>query len=49
VREVKALCAYTTEAAGGAGAVREAIEAVLRAQGKWEAAVQTYLQDRGEP
>jgi 3-deoxy-D-manno-octulosonate 8-phosphate phosphatase (KDO 8-P phosphatase) len=49
VHEVKALCAYTTEATGGAGAVREAIEAVLRAQGKWETAVQTYLQDRGEP
>jgi 3-deoxy-D-manno-octulosonate 8-phosphate phosphatase (KDO 8-P phosphatase) len=49
VPEVKALSAYTTGAAGGAGAAREAIEAVLRAQGKWDMAVQTYLQDRGEP
>ncbi|HWA16303.1 MAG TPA: HAD hydrolase family protein [Gemmatimonadales bacterium] len=49
VPEVKELCAYTTDAAGGSGAVREAIEMVLRAQDKWDVAVQTYLQDRGEP
>jgi 3-deoxy-D-manno-octulosonate 8-phosphate phosphatase (KDO 8-P phosphatase) len=49
VAEVKELCAYTTEAVGGSGAVREAIEQILRAQGKWDLAVKTYLQDRGEP
>ncbi len=49
VAEVKDLCSYTTRAAGGQGAVREAIEAVLRAQGRWDEAVKTYLQDRGEP
>jgi 3-deoxy-D-manno-octulosonate 8-phosphate phosphatase (KDO 8-P phosphatase) len=49
VTEVKALASFTTEAVGGSGAVREAIEAVLRAQGRWDEAVQVYLHDRGEP
>lgn len=49
VTEVKQICAFTTQAAGGSGAVREAIEAVLRARGSWDDAVRTYLQDRGEP
>lgn len=48
VDEVKALAAYTTTARGGEGAVREAIEALFRAQGRWDAAVKTYLEDRGE-
>ena len=48
VDEVKGLASYTTSAAGGGGAVREAIEALLRAQGRWEDAVRTYLEDRGE-
>lgn len=46
--EVKALAAYTTAASGGEGAVREAIEALFRAQGRWDNAVRTYLEDRGE-
>ncbi|HTS87815.1 MAG TPA: HAD hydrolase family protein [Gemmatimonadales bacterium] len=48
VDEVKRLAAYTTRASGGAGAVREAIEVLFRAQGRWEEAVRTYLEDRGE-
>jgi 3-deoxy-D-manno-octulosonate 8-phosphate phosphatase (KDO 8-P phosphatase) len=48
VEEVKRLAAYTTQARGGSGAVREAIEVVLRAQGRWEDAVRLYLEDRGE-
>jgi 3-deoxy-D-manno-octulosonate 8-phosphate phosphatase (KDO 8-P phosphatase) len=48
VDEVKRLAAYTTEAHGGNGAVREAIEVLLRAQGRWEEAVRVYLGDRGE-
>ncbi|MDX2119940.1 MAG: HAD hydrolase family protein [Gemmatimonadota bacterium] len=48
VDEVKGLVSYTTRAPGGSGAVREAIEALLRAQGRWEDAVRTYLEDRGE-
>lgn len=48
VDEVKQLASYTTRAVGGSGAVREVIEVVLRAQGRWDEAVQTYLRDRGE-
>jgi 3-deoxy-D-manno-octulosonate 8-phosphate phosphatase (KDO 8-P phosphatase) len=48
VDEVKQVAAYTTRAPGGSGAVREAIEALLRAQGRWEEAVKVYLGDRGE-
>lgn len=48
VAEVKQLAAYTTAAPGGGGAVREAIEALLRAQGRWDEAVKVYLGDRGE-
>ncbi len=48
VDEVKRLAAYTTQASGGQGAVREAIELVLKAQGRWDEAVRVYLEDRGE-
>ena len=48
VDEVKRLAAYTTQAPGGSGAVREAIDVLLRAQGRWEDAVRVYLEDRGE-
>jgi 3-deoxy-D-manno-octulosonate 8-phosphate phosphatase (KDO 8-P phosphatase) len=48
VPEVKAASAWVTSAPGGSGAVREAIEALLRAQGRWDEAVQVYLADRGE-
>jgi 3-deoxy-D-manno-octulosonate 8-phosphate phosphatase (KDO 8-P phosphatase) len=48
VDEVKALAHYETAARGGDGAVREAIEVLLRAQGRWDEAVRVYLEDRGE-
>jgi 3-deoxy-D-manno-octulosonate 8-phosphate phosphatase (KDO 8-P phosphatase) len=48
VDEVKRLAAYTTRATGGSGAVREAVEALLQAQGRWDEAVRVYLEDRGE-
>lgn len=48
VDEVKRLAAYTTQASGGSGAVREAIEVLFRAQGRWDEAVRVYLEDRGE-
>ncbi|HXF96292.1 MAG TPA: HAD hydrolase family protein [Gemmatimonadales bacterium] len=48
VDEVKDLAVYVTRAPGGAGAVREAVEALFRAQGRWEEAVRVYLEDRGE-
>jgi 3-deoxy-D-manno-octulosonate 8-phosphate phosphatase (KDO 8-P phosphatase) len=37
--ELKALCHYTTRAAGGRGAAREVVELILKAQGRWEEAV----------
>jgi 3-deoxy-D-manno-octulosonate 8-phosphate phosphatase (KDO 8-P phosphatase) len=48
VDEVKQVAAWTTAAEGGAGAVREAIELLFRAQGRWDEAVRLYLGDRGE-
>jgi 3-deoxy-D-manno-octulosonate 8-phosphate phosphatase (KDO 8-P phosphatase) len=48
VPEVKSLASYITLARGGHGAVREAIEALLQAQGRWNEAVRSYLEDRGE-
>ncbi len=48
VSEVKSLAAYVTQAPGGSGAVREAIELLLRSQDRWDEAVKLYLTDRGE-
>ena len=48
VDEVKRVAAYTTQARGGSGAVREAIEVLLRAKGRWDEAVRSYREDRGE-
>ncbi len=52
--EVKAAADFVTEKSGGRGAVREVIEMILKAQGKWEEGVQAFLhelqkeQERGE-
>lgn len=46
VAEVKALAAHVTVARGGAGAVREAIEALLGARGEWDEGVRRYLKER---
>ena len=46
VPEVKAVAAYVTGAAGGHGAVREVVEALLKARGEWDAAVERYLSNR---
>ena len=35
---------YITEKNGGRGAVREAVEVILKAQGKWEDAIKAYLE-----
>ena len=48
VPEVKALARFVTERRGGDGAVREAIEMLLRARGEWDAAVQRYYRERGD-
>jgi 3-deoxy-D-manno-octulosonate 8-phosphate phosphatase (KDO 8-P phosphatase) len=36
VPEVKSCAHYVTRTSGGSGAVREVVELLLRAQGKWE-------------
>jgi 3-deoxy-D-manno-octulosonate 8-phosphate phosphatase (KDO 8-P phosphatase) len=38
-QEVASRAAYVTRTAGGQGAIREVVELILRAQGKWEAAL----------
>ena len=43
VPEVKEVCHLVTEREGGRGAVREALEFILRAQGKWDTILERYL------
>jgi 3-deoxy-D-manno-octulosonate 8-phosphate phosphatase (KDO 8-P phosphatase) len=43
VPEVKEVCHLVTERTGGRGAVREALEFILRAQGKWDTIMERYL------
>lgn len=40
--ELREAAHYTTTLPGGAGAVRETIERILKAQGRWEDLIQTY-------
>jgi 3-deoxy-D-manno-octulosonate 8-phosphate phosphatase (KDO 8-P phosphatase) len=40
---------YITERSGGDGAVREVIELILRSQGKWDAAVESFLRSLEQP
>ncbi len=40
--EVKEIAHWTTKAAGGQGAVREALEVILKSQGKWEEVTKKY-------
>lgn len=46
--EVKAAAHWVTTRPGGQGAVREAIEGILRARNEWDDAVERYLGERGE-
>jgi 3-deoxy-D-manno-octulosonate 8-phosphate phosphatase (KDO 8-P phosphatase) len=41
--EVKARAHYVTKANGGYGAVREVVELILKAQGRWDELVKSYL------
>lgn len=41
--EVKKEAQYTTPHAGGDGALRDAVEFILKAQGKWKKVLETYL------
>jgi 3-deoxy-D-manno-octulosonate 8-phosphate phosphatase (KDO 8-P phosphatase) len=40
--EVKAAAHFVTQAVGGRGAVREVVEMILQAQGKWEPVIAVY-------
>ena len=42
--EIIAIAHLVTDAPGGRGAARQAVEAILRAQDRWEKAVEGYLQ-----
>jgi 3-deoxy-D-manno-octulosonate 8-phosphate phosphatase KdsC-like HAD superfamily phosphatase len=44
---VRAAVHLVTRAAGGAGAVRECVELILRAQGRWRDAVRAYVREHG--
>lgn len=44
--EVRALAHWVTKRSGGAGAVREFAEGLLRARGEWNEQVSKYLRDR---
>jgi 3-deoxy-D-manno-octulosonate 8-phosphate phosphatase (KDO 8-P phosphatase) len=43
VAETRSVAHYITRAAGGRGAVREVIELILKAQGRWSDLVEGYL------
>jgi 3-deoxy-D-manno-octulosonate 8-phosphate phosphatase (KDO 8-P phosphatase) len=46
VAEVKQVAAYVTRAAGGHGAVREVVEALLRARGEWSEILERYFAEQ---
>lgn len=46
VTEVKEVAAYVTQAAGGHGAVREVVEALLRARGEWPGILERYFAEQ---
>ena len=49
VPEVKAACALTLSRRGGAGAVREFVELLLKARGDWESVTEQYIAERSLP
>jgi len=44
--EVKQEADYVTPHAGGDGALRDAVEYILKAQGKWKQVVSEYISER---
>ena len=40
---MKKIADYTTASMGGRGAVREVVELILKAQGKWETIVKHFV------
>ncbi len=49
VPEIKAACALTLSRCGGAGAVREFVELLLKARGDWESVTEQYVTERSLP
>jgi 3-deoxy-D-manno-octulosonate 8-phosphate phosphatase (KDO 8-P phosphatase) len=49
VPEVKAVCALTLSRSGGAGAVREFAELLMKARGDWGDVTDRYVQERSLP
>lgn len=47
--DIKSLADHVTQAPGGKGAVREAVELILRAQGKWARAVESIVERYQRP
>ena len=45
--EVKREAHYVTPRAGGEGALRDAVEFILKAQGKWKRVVEDYIGEKG--
>jgi 3-deoxy-D-manno-octulosonate 8-phosphate phosphatase (KDO 8-P phosphatase) len=45
--EVKAEADWVTPHSGGDGAARDAVEYILKAQGKWKKVMDEYIQERG--
>jgi 3-deoxy-D-manno-octulosonate 8-phosphate phosphatase KdsC-like HAD superfamily phosphatase len=45
VAEVKAVASFVTRAPGGHGAVREVVEALLRARGVWPEMLERYFSE----
>jgi 3-deoxy-D-manno-octulosonate 8-phosphate phosphatase (KDO 8-P phosphatase) len=48
VAEAKSVAAWVTPSRGGEGAVREFVEALLRARGEWDGLLAQYLKERGD-
>ena len=46
VTEVKQAAAFVTQASGGHGAVREVVEALLRARGEWPGILERYFAEQ---
>jgi 3-deoxy-D-manno-octulosonate 8-phosphate phosphatase (KDO 8-P phosphatase) len=49
VPEVKAACAVQLTRTGGAGAVREFAELLLKARGEWKSVTDRYVAERSLP
>ena len=47
VEDTRAVAHLVTRAAGGAGAIREVVELILKAQGRWEDVTEKYLKAEG--